>query len=103
VDVRGMRSGKANMAVVMTVVMTVTADGPTGDVPAHAAVPLPVPIAPFVPHCWYWCWYWCWCWCYCWQRGSFWTGSLPPLDTTCNKALLPASSDGAFTTLSGGH
>jgi hypothetical protein len=49
------------MAVVMTVVLTVAADGPTGDALAHAAVPLPVPIAPFVPHCWYWCRYWCRC------------------------------------------
>ena len=60
-----MKSGKANMAVVMavvmTVVLTVAADGPTGDALAHAAVPLPVPIAPFVPHCWYCCRYWCRC------------------------------------------
>ena len=46
-----MRSGKANMAVVMTVVLTVAVDGPTGDALGHAAVPLPVPIAPFALHC----------------------------------------------------
>src|SRR5882757_1090182 len=91
-----MRSGKANMAVVMTVLVTVAVDGPTGDALAHAAVPLPVPIAPFVPHCWYWCWYWCRCCAGAIVGSEAASGQAPSHRVTSShksRALLPASPD----------